>query len=909
MSTSDESSLPPLFDLARIESSLESNALILTPNHRLKRAIIQAWNQQQQTLSTSWLPPKVYVLEEWLLKQWLQLQNIGYAGSHKQLITAQQLQVIWEKVLSKHGVLHVDQLSQQAISAVKTLTHWQIDLHHNSELHPQFVIWANDVKQALLSINAITLEKVYEIILSAYNNKDLAIEESIALLDFDDVSPLVNSIIESGCYKKLDLQPNHIKAQLSRFSFEDSQQEKQAAAQWAYQILEQDPHARIGIIAPELGQCRETLVRAFIEEFEAHSLSPDNKTYTLPFNISTGTPLGSTPLISATHNLLLLLVDQWDTDFISECLMSPFWGHYSEELSNRCRLIEKLMSFGTLTINASQLRYWAEKLGSSESEDDTLFSYFYALHQLHQKASSKQSPSQWVELILNVLDILKWPGERTPDSLEYQQTQQWYLLLEQFCSLDTVLEKISWQVAIQRLHLMSMEFPFQAKVPDSPIQILGILEGAGLHFTHCWILGMHQQAWPPAPNPNPLIPFSLQRQHKMPNASSQRELEYAKSLTNNYRHCADNIVFSAAKKEVGDETALQASALISDIPLGDFHSTNNPYRLDSWKNHLLSHIPLKFIDCRKAPAIQPDSSGTTTVLPGGADLLKIQAQNPFDALIKYRLGGRETQAPTQGFNAAEKGQILHQALASLWENLGTQKALISLPKDNLDKLIHSSLDDSINQIRRQKPEHLTPELCHIEQERQYKLIYQWLALEQERAIFTVSTTEKTVLWQQGPFALKMRVDRIDDLHNGGQLFIDYKTGSASINDWQGERLNEPQLPLYAISHQPAPEALAFAQINAKKIFFTGLASSQHNGGLTHNIKACDKHTLDLPKEWAALLQDWEKKLSQLLQEFISGECSNHYRDISTLAQRQSWSPWTLRINRFYEAEAIKERIT
>ncbi|TIH03137.1 hypothetical protein D0S45_20940, partial [Marinifilum sp. JC120] len=123
--------------------------------------------------------------------------------------------------------------------------------------------------------------------------------------------------------------------------------------------------------------------------------------------------------------------------------------------------------------------------------------------------------------------------------------------------------------ALKQLQVMANQRPFQAKVPDSPIQILGILEGAGLHFTHCWVMGLHQQAWPPAAAPNALLPIRLQREHNMPHASSLRELQYAQSLTDNYRHCADTIIFSSPNHDDDSEQALPPSELIRDIPLID----------------------------------------------------------------------------------------------------------------------------------------------------------------------------------------------------------------------------------------------------------------------------------------------------------------------------------------------------
>src|ERR1700747_974209 len=50
----------------------------------------------------------------------------------------------------------------------------------------------------------------------------------------------------------------------------------------------------------------------------------------------------------------------------------------------------------------------------------------------------------------------------------------------------------------------------------------------------------------------------------------------------------------------------------------------------------------------------------------------------------------------------------------------------------------------------------------------------------------------------GGLKLRLRADRIDLLENGQRLLLDYKSGEVSVKDWEGERPDEPQRPLYAI---------------------------------------------------------------------------------------------------------------
>src|SRR5690606_11198928 len=108
--------------------------------------------------------------------------------------------------------------------------------------------------------------------------------------------------------------------------------------------------------------------------------------------------------------------------------------------------------------------------------------------------------------------------------------------------------------------------------------------------------------------------------------------------------------------------------------------------------------------------------------------------------------------------------------------------------------------------------------------------------------------------------LQLRIDRVDQLNNGELLLIDYKTGSPKAKSWLGERPDEPQLPLYAVSSQEPVAAIAFAQINAKarQWIGTGNLSMYHEGIQTP------------PVPWQEQLEEWQHTLHNLALGFIAG---------------------------------------
>ena len=136
-----------------------------------------------------------------------------------------------------------------------------------------------------------------------------------------------------------------------------------------------------------------------------------------------------------------------------------------------------------------------------------------------------------------------------------------------------------------------------------------------------------------------------------------------------------------------------------------------------------------------------------------------------------------------------------------------------------------------------------------------------MEIEKRRPPFSILSEEKQQTIQLGKLTFKIRIDRIDQ-HNNEKIIIDYKTGKTSITDWQGERPNEPQLPLYAV-HTKNLAGILFAQLRADEIRFKGITKPDIT------IEQCQ--TADDEASWEHMLDDWEKTLEQLADDFHEGD--------------------------------------
>lgn len=972
--TANANQLPPLFRIDSIIDACQKNSLILTANQRLRNKAIQAWGlyQRDKNLS-SWQAPRIYSLDQWFNECWQQLQKRAYTKSLCKIISSEQERILWEKITSNKTLMQAEVLAKQAASAYKTLNRWQLTTqelsNYNHDVSASLLKeWCATFEQALKKSGFITQETSIQIIGDAYDNNSLETEPEISLIGFDDIPPLLNSQLNKMTANIVTIDGNDFTpASLSRTGFSDSASEMAAAAEWAKQVLSTattKQQVRIGIIVPNLGQCRTQIERALTNSFEGHSLLAETPRYTLPYNISAGIPLGKTPLFIDTFLLLKLNQRTWQTDDLYRLLFSTFWGNYSSELEFRSALVSHFQKMGIFNVSTQELCWQIKNLSkklnvtvqTNETDSSDIkqpLSYLEKFDQKEKMYNKKQLPSEWVDIFLHQLNLLNWPGEKKPDSIEYQQTQLWHQLLESFTSLDSTLGNITVNEAISQLQSMANHQPFQAKVPDSPIQVLGILEGAGLHFTHCWILGLHQQTWPPAPMPNPLLPISLQRQHNMPHASSLRELQFAQSLTGNYKHCATEIIFSSPNYDGENEIELNPSQLIIDIPLQEsspeqqaslFNTSTNDFEYFIDQQHKIKKTEV--VNCQSGPKVSLFDINREGILTGGSNIIKAQSVNPFDAFAKHRLKIRTSNEPVMGFSAIEKGNILHQTLAFLWQHLQTQQQLLSTDDAELEELVSNAVNVEINNVIKYKRHHFGKELCGLEAERQTHLILKWLAYEKTRKSFRVKSIEESFTATIKGYKLHLRLDRIDEVTGSTtdttnstftsttkidephrvepcrvepcrpepfHLIIDYKTGQCSLKDWYGDHPNDPQLPFYlsvnnlAANNSTADNscisnnshyfsslnAIAFGQINVKQQTLLGLHHESYN---VSEITSVKNNKVNLQLTWEQVSDEWSRVSFKLFDQFLFGDTSIKYSNANQL----NFSRDFISLNRFYD---------
>lgn len=866
-----------LFTLEPLREALEQNKLVLTANNRQRNQILRAYHlhQAQQKNLTVWAQPRIFSLRQWIEQQWQALLLAGHTELSGTIANSWQSLSLWEQVIDSRSdngrLLRQRELASTAESARQSVDAWRCsdaELLAASAHRPNaatFIDWLAHYRQALARCQLVTQEQAQQWLLQAFTNNELPPEPGALLYGFDDIAPLSLALLDSALPKaaRVNSQP-YPETVPVRVVLNDFDSEVRAAAHWADRILAVTPDAVIGIVIPELGQQRSRVERIFKEIFEPLACQPGRARTVAPFNFSSGTPLGSAPVIRTALDWLTLTLQEQPLERICRLLVNDYWGDSATERALRTALIKRIRRSGRQKLSIANVRYFLEQLSQQhESPESDLSRRLQIASEIERERHHKHSLSHWLDRVMSYLEQLGWPGSRPLDSIEYQQIKQWYELHDELLSLTQVQPLFSLYQVTDLLRRSADKTHFQAQTPDSPIQILGALEASGLSFSHCWVLGLHHRAWPPAPAPNPLLPINLQRDWHMPNASAERELLYAQRLTENFKSCAAQVVFSHGANL--DEQPLKPSRLMADLELIDPEAlglTGQSQRAEHYQK-LVDSAVLEAVDCRRGPAL------SNPVVRGGAGLFKAQASCPFVAFVRYRLGASSDHEPTLGFSAIERGNVLHDALANIWQQLQDSSQLAAHSDAQLEALVSHVCSDTVNKTGLARGAEIGATFRQLEAERLTQLLLSWLTLERERGAFVAQQIETQHTINFAGLQLTVRVDRIDQLDAGGQLIIDYKTGQVNTSAWQSDRFDDPQLPLYACTLVPnGAQAIAFAQINASEQRFAGTGCGTGISGIA-----------DVPEaQWQEQLSLWQQRLTELADEFREAWAVVDYRN-------------------------------
>ena len=850
--------------LENVISAAADGTLVLTANKRLFRHLRDQFDQRMVAAGKQvWSTPQIFSFDGWLSRC---LEELGEGW---RLLNPQQQQWLWEQEIetSSRGtsleLLQLSKTAEKAIQAHRLLCEYDLTLDGEFLTGDQqvFYHWQQNYQSLCEKRQWLDPGELSRRICSALSDRTLEIPTSVLLIGFDQLSPGLQQLMAivdaaGGRCREVSLQGSQANRMI-RFAAQDSNNEIEMAARWARRLLDQGA-ASIGVVVPDLQVRRSQIERLFRDQIDPQgtvALDDDEAV----FGLSLGAPLIEQGVVHAALELLgfsrHLTLEQ-----ISFILRTPYLGGAVAEADSRARFDRKLRSFRQQSFKLSRLKSLL-----SDKSDLTTFAANIERLQTAVAQTEQVLPGLWAERFADELYALGWPGGRTTSSSEYQAIKVWQEKgLAALVALDSLQQPISRGRALQLLRRSCQEIEFQLESVSGPVQVVGLLESSGLNFDHLWVMGMGEMVLPARPQPNPFIPVKLQQQYDMPHASAARELQFAEQVIARLQGASEDVVFSYPRHD-GD-TPLQPSPLIPVAAVEGIPEVAEEQDVVSLLKR--TKVPLEQLADWRGSALAAGQ------VDGGTRLLKDQALCPFRAFIHHRLNGEKLAETTPGIDPMTRGNLLHLVLEKIWQQLHDQSNLLALNEQQRGELIASQVDLAFAEYyttRTTPPE----SLLQLEAERISILATEWLELEAERPPFRVVETEKQHTEQIGPLQVSLKVDRIDELDDGGQFIIDYKTG-ANIDpkDFLTQPLIEPQLPVYAVATADTTTAgIAFARLQRGNCAFAGIARKE---GLLKGVKEFSRYPQaeDLGiGSWEELRTFWQQELTQLATDYAAGEAA------------------------------------
>ncbi len=855
------------FDLGAIQPLLEAGGTVLTPNLRLARRIKTEWDRQQieKGLQT-WSPVAVYSLDNWLAQRWQMMVTQGLLPS-RPVLTALQQGELWRQVIEAdssahddYNLLRLDGAAELAMQARDMLLRAGVALTSASVVSEfgldadcaTFLRWLRAFEERLAEQDQLTPA---DCVVQLTQVPSPARSGAIALVDFDDIAPLHWKAIELHGESVCDIASGGQEAELRALSFPDRRAELSAVAAWAAAHYARDPACRLGILLADMNSDRAELEYQLRRAFGCLG-----ENYTaLPVDFSTGITLDRAPVVRDALRMLAVAERSMGMVDVLGLIQTRFATAIEGGNARTVKLLQQLYADGSEQVAVARLRQLAGSVRVADEQGLPLGDVLQAVSS--QRLQGKRClPSDWVEPVCQLLQIFGWPGHGPLDSLEYQQVESWYAVLESFAGFDAISGRIDYSSALALLRKCCQSSVSQPQTAASGIQVLGTLEGAGLQFEQVWLCGLQASRWPAPARPNPFIPMALQQRFAMPHCNAEREWQYASTLMNQYRAGCATLNASYARQV--DGVPELPSPLLAAIQVD--YQDSSPGINPDWL-HMQESARLEWVGDTQAP---PVAVSAREELRGGSGILQAQANCPFRAFASRRLSLEPLEPFRSGLSAAQRGSLLHEALYVLWGELVDSETLKSMDEATLGRHVSAAVASAVKSIPAAVRQVLGMHCIDLEERRLAQLLLQWLDVERARDPFTVIAREQAGEVRLGGLALSLRVDRVDELADGSRVVIDYKSGRSALSSWLGERPAQPQLPLYGLSTEAT--AVAFAQVRARDCRMLGLGEVSGIPGVQADIgKAISRYSAE--EDWQGLRSEWERNLTRLAEEFLAGD--------------------------------------
>ncbi|MEJ2577089.1 MAG: PD-(D/E)XK nuclease family protein, partial [Gammaproteobacteria bacterium] len=772
---------------------------LITGNSRLARVLAARYDRWRLAQGDrQWPRARILPWNAWIDELWQRAALAGLPGTGRAIPSPQQLSSLWATVLEQsdlaRGLLRPRALAEQLMASRRTAVEWGLDFNHpawrpgadGNENHAAFGQWNRAFESHCREHGWLPPEDRIAQLTRAAEAGERILDGPVDLLGFDEFSPRQRALLDSlrdggGAVQEIAMTPAAGEARVWQATHR--REELDRMARWVRQRYEENPEATLAIVAPNLAETRDAIERQ-LQRILAPAATPA-RPGDRPWNVSLGAPLDRVPPVACAFDLLDLLRPRIDIRTVGRVLRSPWIRGGFGERGPRSHLERFLretyprqFELGELVYQAGAMRRHARD-GSELPPDEhaprawnaPLFKAIAAgLQRFEGNSRGARRPSAWADAFERLLARAGWP--RNPDDAgpggereaTWQARQAWQDALRALASLDATSGALRREAAIDQLRRICRDEIFQPRSAPARIQVLGLYEVIGLRFDNLWVTGLTGDNWPAPARPDPFIPAVLQQAAGLPHSTPQRELEVARTVTDRLLETADEIVFSHAAQLDGERQS--PSPLLAALP------AVTAAALDQWAGPDWPDAMARAPGTVRDALAMPGPLRSTTAR-GGSSILRHQALCPFRAFASNRLAAEGLRAPVDGIDPMLHGSLLHRALEGFWRETRSRAGLLALEPADLQQRIRVHVEAALADERGLR---FRPQFRDVEARRLARLMSAALDLERERPDFEAVDFEREVLHEIGGQTIRLYVDRIDRLAEGGLAIIDYKSG-------------------------------------------------------------------------------------------------------------------------------------
>ena len=839
--------LPAVNSLPSIDTllaTLQRGGVVITATQRLARYLIQQVSIRQSDVIEK---PAILSIESWLIETWSQIEELS--ENPRRMLSTEEASELWRRVIEDHtttersfSLLQSESAAQLAARCRVALKTHRVSMAYErnrrlfqSEIDTKnFLAWLDVFDARLVRERWLLLEDTYEIIAKGAEKK----ASEVLFLSEEAPGPALSEAL-SQCFDKCTW--HHSKAldeQLETHAFETRSDELVAAAQWGRAAYDSGLSAVIVLI--DYQQDRAELEQYLRQQFEV-----DGQSFTqLPVNFSRGVELSKTPMYRDLLLLLRLLTGSVSREHILALIRAPFF--YWRTQADKSQLIRALFASEekqfSLPKVLSQLSLIAPHSGLSEALNWI---------RIERVLASKQPSSKWCELLSEFLSKTGWPGAAALDSVEYQQYEQFADVLESIAVNPVDNGTFPFVRFVEKLNYALTQRIFQPQTESSSLQVMFLRDTFGLPFDSVRVVGAVSQALPGTPQLLSLIPWQICRDYNIRSVFEQETELISRNLLGRLTEQAT--------------VTLSFSMVVDGLETLPSRFCAEPSQITTDRARYSNEVSLPLEELL-------DDTGCEAITPlaqkGGVGLLEDQALCPLKAHLKHRLGVSALREEQIGLSAAERGALLHAALFHTFEALRSSEHLSTVAPHQQAAIVTDSVDKALASIKSQTRDRVGLEIIDLERKRLKSAVLRWIEIESKRTIpFEVIAREVSHEWERHGMSLSFKVDRVDQLPDGGRVIIDYKSKTGnSLGDWTRTPIKAPQLPCYSEVIDDVV-AVAVASVTSDKAGYRPIGAA-----LGVRTDAASQREMDEKAglTWAELKHQWRDELDRLVADFIRG---------------------------------------